>query len=46
MLTEAAATGLQVESLAGIQKILAIACSQNLADADYSALFAAIQKSD
>lgn len=42
-LAEAEATGVRVDSLEGIQKILEDACARNeLADADYSALFAAV----
>ena len=39
---EAIASGLQVDSAAGVSKILALACEMGLADADYSALFAAV----
>jgi 3-hydroxyisobutyrate dehydrogenase len=39
---EAIASGLQVDSAAGVAKILALACEMGLADADYSALFAAV----
>jgi 3-hydroxyisobutyrate dehydrogenase len=42
-LTEAIAAGLRVDSLEGVRQILAIACEQGLADADYSALFAALK---
>lgn len=42
-LDEAIALGLQVDSLAGVRKILEIACDSGLADADYSALFAAVK---
>ena len=42
-LNEATAARLQVDSLAGVRQILEMACSLGLADADYSALFAAIQ---
>jgi 3-hydroxyisobutyrate dehydrogenase len=42
-IAEAKAGGLQVDSLEGVRKILEIACSLGLADADYSALFAAIE---
>ncbi|WP_348247019.1 NAD(P)-dependent oxidoreductase [Leptolyngbya sp. GB1-A1] len=41
-LQEARNLGLQVDSLAGIQHIIEIACTEGLADADYSALFAAV----
>lgn len=41
-LTEANACGLQIDSLDGVRKVLELACSMGLADADYSALFAAI----
>ncbi len=41
-LTEAIAAGLQVDSAAGVSRILELACQSGLADADYSALFAAI----
>lgn len=41
-LTEAETVGLQVDSLAGVRQILETACSLGLADADYSALFAAV----
>jgi 3-hydroxyisobutyrate dehydrogenase len=41
-LMEAIASGLQVDSAAGVAKILELACQSGLADADYSALFAAI----
>lgn len=41
-LSEAETSGLQTDSLAGVRQILEIACSLGLADADYSALFAAI----
>lgn len=41
-LRESAAAGLRVDSLAGVQQILAIACEAGLADQDYSALFAAV----
>lgn len=41
-LTEAEASGLQIDSLAGVRQILEMACSMGLADADYSALFAAV----
>jgi hypothetical protein len=34
--------GLQVASLAGVQQILEATCRLGLADADYSALFAAV----
>lgn len=44
-LSEAEAVGLQVDSLAGVRQILAAACEMGLADADYSALFAAIDPS-
>jgi 3-hydroxyisobutyrate dehydrogenase len=44
-LTEAEATGLQVDSLAGVKRILEIACDLGLAEADYSALFAAVYSS-
>ncbi len=39
---EAIASGLQVDSAAGVSRILALACEMGLADADYSALFAAV----
>lgn len=42
-LDEATAARLQVDSLAGVRQILEMACSLGLAEADYSALFAAIQ---
>ncbi|HEY9622898.1 MAG TPA: NAD(P)-dependent oxidoreductase [Crinalium sp.] len=42
-LQEAIATQLGVESLTGVQKILERACDRGLADADYSALYAAIK---
>ncbi len=41
-LTEAIAAGLRVDSAAGVSRILELACQSGLADADYSALFAAI----
>lgn len=41
-LSEAETVGLQVDSLAGVRQILEMACDLGLADADYSALFAAI----
>jgi 3-hydroxyisobutyrate dehydrogenase len=41
-LTEAEPMGLQVASLAGVQQILEATCRLGLADADYSALFAAV----
>lgn len=41
-LMEAIAAGLQVDSAAGVSRILELACQSGLADADYSALFAAI----
>jgi 3-hydroxyisobutyrate dehydrogenase len=41
-LTEAETAGLQVDSLTGVRQILEMACSLGLADADYSALFAAV----
>lgn len=44
-LTEAEATGLQADSLAGVKRILEIACGLGLAEADYSALFAAVHPS-
>jgi len=42
-LNEATAARLQVDSLTGVRQILEMACGLGLADADYSALFAAIQ---
>lgn len=42
-LEEAIAAGLQVDSLAGVRKILERACEAGLADDDYSALFAAVR---
>jgi len=39
---EAIASGLQVDSAAGVSRILALACEMGLVDADYSALFAAV----
>jgi len=42
-LTEASATGIQVDSLAGVRQILEAACADGLADADYSALLEAIK---
>lgn len=42
-LSEATAARLQVDSLAGVRQILEMACGLGLAEADYSALFAAIQ---
>lgn len=44
-LTEAESSGLQVDSLAGVRQILEMACSAGLAEADYSALFAAVSSS-
>lgn len=44
-LTEAEPLGLRVDSLAGVRQILETACQMGLADADYSALFAAIDPS-
>ena len=41
-LTEASAQGLRVDSLAGVRQILEMACEAGLAEADYSALFAAV----
>ncbi len=41
-LTEAKAAGLQVDSLTGVRQILEMACQLGLAEADYSALFAAV----
>lgn len=41
-LTEASSQGLQVDSLTGVRQILEKACEAGLADADYSALFAAV----
>lgn len=41
-LSEAETSELQTDSLVGVRQILEIACSLGLADADYSALFAAI----
>lgn len=41
-LSEAEAAGLEVDSLAGVRQILEMACNLGLADADYSALFAAV----
>ncbi|GAB4385693.1 MAG: NAD(P)-dependent oxidoreductase [Elainellaceae cyanobacterium] len=41
-LQEASKVGLQVDSLEGVRKILEAACDAGLADADYSALFAAV----
>lgn len=41
-LQSAEQVGLQTDSLAGVQRILQIACDQGLADADYSAVFAAV----
>jgi 3-hydroxyisobutyrate dehydrogenase len=41
-LQEAHQLGLQADSLTGVQRILEIACAEGLADADYSALFAAV----
>jgi 3-hydroxyisobutyrate dehydrogenase len=42
-LTEATTSGLQIDNLDGVRKVLEIACSNlDLAEADYSALFAAI----
>jgi 3-hydroxyisobutyrate dehydrogenase len=45
-LTEAEAIGLQVDSLAGVRQLLEIACNLGLAEADYSALFAAIMSTE
>lgn len=44
-LKEAVAAGLQVDSLEGVRQILEKACALGLADADYSALRAAVQPS-
>jgi 3-hydroxyisobutyrate dehydrogenase len=44
-LKEATASGLQVNSLEGVRQILEIAQTLGLADADYSALFAAVNSS-
>ncbi len=41
-LAEAEAIGLHVDSLTGVRQILGIACDLGFADADYSALFAAV----
>lgn len=41
-LQAANALGLQADSLAGVRRVLEIACAEGLADADYSALFAAV----
>lgn len=41
-LQEASASGMQVDSLVGVQKILEMSCASDLAEADYSALFEAV----
>ncbi len=41
-LQETSDLGLQADSLAGVRRILELACAEGLADADYSALFAAV----
>jgi 3-hydroxyisobutyrate dehydrogenase len=43
-LQEAIAAGLRVDPLAGVERILAIACELGLEDSDYSALRAAIEE--
>jgi 3-hydroxyisobutyrate dehydrogenase len=45
-LSEAEAAELQIESLAGVRQILEMASALGLADADYSALFAAVKPSE
>jgi len=43
-LAEAQAAGVRVDSLEGVRQILEDACDQDLADVDYSALFAAVYR--
>lgn len=45
-ITEAQAMGINISSIEGVKKILDAAINQSLADADYSALFAAINSKD